>query len=152
EPARDVLAVIALAGTPIVQDTLTLATATDFGELSRQITLLRGQNLVRTAGSRRADVVEPYHDRVREAVVERLDPGVRRKLHEQLATALEASASADHEALTIHWLGAGDKAKSAHHAQRAGSKALEALAFDRAARLFAMAIELAPPSGQESVR
>jgi eukaryotic-like serine/threonine-protein kinase len=152
EPARHVLAIIALAGVPIAQETLSVASGTDFGQVAKEIALLRGQNLVRTGGSRKTDVVEPYHDRVREAVVERLDGEARRKLHERLAVALETSDRADDDALAIHWLGAGEKVKSAHYAERAGKKALEALAFDRAARLFAMAIDLAQPVGADSMR
>lgn len=148
EPAaRAVLSVVALAGTPLVQETAARAADMEFGALSRLLTLLRSQSFVRTSGARRSDVVEPYHDRVREAVVDRLAPDVRRKLHGKLAHALEASGDADPEALAVHFHGAGDMAKAAEHAARAGDEASSALAFDRAARLYEMALTWRPLGG-----
>ncbi|MEZ4295131.1 MAG: AAA family ATPase, partial [Polyangiaceae bacterium] len=153
EPAaRAVLSVVALAGTPLVQETAARAADMDFGALSRLVTLLRQQNLVRTAGARRADTVEPYHDRVREAVVDRLSPDARRALHSKLAIALEVSGDADLEALAIHFHGAGEIERAADYAARAGDEASLALAFDRAARLYEMALSWRPRRGLDGAR
>lgn len=141
EPAaRAVLSVVALAGTPLVQETAARAAGMEFGALSRLLTLLRSQSFVRTSGGRRSDTVEPYHDRVREAVVDHLDPAQRRELHAKLAAALEASGHADLEALAVHFHGAGEVDRAAEYAARAGDEASSALAFDRAARLYERAL------------
>jgi len=153
EPAaRAVLSIVALAGKPIAQETAARAAEMDFGGLSRMVTHLRTQNLVRTGGARRSDNVEPYHDRVREAVVERLDPQAKQRLHGKLALALEASAHADLEALAVHFHGAGDAERAAEYAARAASEALSALAFDRAARLYERSLTWRPLSGMEGAR
>ncbi|MFO0588753.1 MAG: protein kinase [Polyangiaceae bacterium] len=150
--ARAVLSLVALAGTPLVQETAANAARMDFGALSRVVTQLRSQNLVRTGGSRRSDVVEPYHDRVREAVVERLEPDTRKELHGRLATALEASGHADLEALAVHFHGAGDVGRAADYVTRAAEEASRALAFDRAARLYERSIAWRPLAGIEGAR
>ncbi len=151
EPAaRHVLSIVALAGTPLAQETAARAAEMDFSALARIVTPLRAQNLVRTMGVRRSDLVEPYHDRVREAVVERLPPDERRKLHGRLALALEASGEADPEALAVHFEGAGDRNRASEYAESAADDAAQKLAFDRAARLFRRALELRPREASES--
>jgi serine/threonine protein kinase len=153
EPAaRAVLSVVALAGTPLLQETAARACDIEFGALSRVLTLLRAQNLVRTSGGRRTDVVEPYHDRVREAVVERLDAPTRIRLHKKLALALEASGHADLEALAVHFHGAGEVDRAASFAARAAEEASAALAFDRAARLYERSLAWRTPEGLEGAR
>ncbi len=153
EPAaRAVLSVVALAGTPLVQETAAHAADMDFAALSRIVTHLRTQNLVRTGGGRKSDFVEPYHDRVREAVVERLEPAVRKRLHGRLAAALEASGHADLEALAVHFHGAGDIDRAADFITRAADEATRALAFDRAARLYERSLQWKSIGGIEGAR
>ena len=124
----------------------------DFAALARIVTPLRAQNLVRTMGVRRSDLVEPYHDRVREAVVERLPPEERKRLHGRLALALEASGEADPEALAVHFEGSGDLIKASEYAESAADAAAQKLAFDRAAQLLAEHREVfRPPERGEHV-
>src|SRR3954463_8012506 len=99
----------------------------DFAEFTRRVSYLRVANLVRTTASRGLTAVEPYHDRVRAAVLRRLDPAPKRMHHQRLALALEASERADPEALYAHWLGAGDGARAAQYAARAAEQAAHAL-------------------------
>ncbi len=143
--ARSLLELVAVAGAPVTQETAAQAALVEFSELSREAGLLRAQNLVRTGGVRRTDTVETYHDRVREAVLLNLSAEARVSWHRRLAIALEAFAETDPETLAIHWRGAGDRSRAADHASRAAAEATEALAFDRAARLYQLAIELHPP-------
>ncbi len=150
--ARSVLSVVAIAGTPLVQETAAHAADMDFAALSRVVTQLRTQNFVRTGGGRRSDFVEPYHDRVREAVVERLDPEERKRLHGRLAVALEASGHADLEALAVHFHGAGEIDRAADFAARAADEASHALAFDRAARLYERSLAWKALLGVEGAR
>src|SRR5204863_3216256 len=79
--ARQVADLVAIAGEPIARRLISAATNLAAPELSRQLTHLRGQRVVRTAGSRADDTIEPYHDRVREALVATLPAERRVKLH-----------------------------------------------------------------------
>ena len=147
--ARELLELVTVAGAPLVQETAAHAASVDFSEFTRRVAVLRAENLVRTNGARRADWVEPYHDRVREAVMLRLDRETERAAHLRLVLALEASGKADPEALAEHWRGAGDLSKAASYALWAAGLATEALAFDRAARLYKLALALKPILGLE---
>jgi hypothetical protein len=144
-PARELLEILAVAGAPLMQETLAQAGGSQFGMFSEQVAQLRGEHLVRMTGPLRTDLIEPYHDRVREAVLEHMDAEARKVWHQRLALALEASRRADAEALAIHWREEGDFARAAMYAGRAADEASGVLAFDRAARLYQMALELQPP-------
>src|SRR5262249_51675157 len=133
----------------LIQETASAAAAIDFAEFNKRAAVLRIANLVRTGGARRTDTIEPYHDRVREAVLQHLDPRTRKKCHERLALALEAAGRADPEALSVHWRGAGDTERAAHYAVIAAREAADALAFDRSARFYRLAIELRPIEGPQ---
>jgi hypothetical protein len=113
----------------------------DFVDLSRLALRLRLANFMRASGSR-AGSVELLHDRVREAVLSHLPEGQRRGSHRRLAVALEASGNAEPEQLAVQWQGAGDHARATQYFTCAGDQAADALAFDRASRLYRAALEL----------
>jgi serine/threonine protein kinase len=139
EVSRRLLELVSLAGGPLPQRTL--AQAAEIGaEFSRQAGILRVAHFVRTNGSRDSDLMETYHDRVRNAVVSHLTPDQTRAHHLRLALSLETSRVADPEALATHWFGAGVPEKAASYALTAASNADRALAFERAARLYGMAL------------
>jgi len=139
-----VLELLSLAGAPIEQETCAHAAGIAVGEFPQTAAQLRTANLARTGGARKLDRIEPYHDRVRDTVLAQLDADRRRALHGDLARALEASGHADPEALAVHHQGAGDRDKAATYAVAAAAAATRAVAFDRAARLYQMALELVP--------
>jgi serine/threonine protein kinase len=141
-PARRVLEVVALAGGRLLQQTAAQAAAMSFGDFAKEVALLRVAHFLRTSGMRASDHVEPYHDRVRKAVLSHLDAPAARDHHRRLALAFETTGQADAEALTIHWREAGDAGKAAHFAQIAAEKATKALAFDRAARFYQICLDL----------
>jgi serine/threonine protein kinase/tetratricopeptide (TPR) repeat protein len=145
---RAVLAHVCIAGGPIGQEVCAHAAGIPFDELLQSITTLRAANLVRTHGIRRGDAVEPYHDRVREAVVAALDAGERKDIHGRLARALEASGQVDPERLAVHHAESGDHRRAARYAARAADRAAASLAFDRAATLYRRALELDPTTQQ----
>ena len=70
----------------------------------------------------------------------RLPLQVLRERHGHLAAVLEATPGADLEALALHMLGAGNKQRGAHYADRAAEEAASKLAFLQAARLFRLAL------------
>jgi len=141
-PARALLEVTAVAGRPI--DVAVANTAAELlpGDFA-VVAALRAKQLVRT---RITDVreIEPYHDRVRETIAASLSPDARAATHRRLAHALEASGRADPEALAVHFRAAGDPDHAARYALVAADQAAGALAFERAARLYRLAIELQP--------
>ena len=148
------LELVAVAGTPIDNEVLARALDISFAELTRQIAVLRTASLVRARGARRADRVEPYHDRVRHAVLSTLDDEARRVVHHQLARAIESSARSDAEALAVHYGLAGDRPQAARFASLAAETASRGLAFEQAARLFRLALDQLPdaPSQTQNAR
>lgn len=143
EDARRLLELVAISGRPMEQSVI--ADAVDLGpRYASVIALLRAGCLIRTRGTGDYDRVEIYHDRIRETMVQRLDENYVCSLHARLARALEVSKTASPEALVFHFHGAGDDERAGDHASRAADKAAEALAFDRAAELYRIAIEYLP--------
>ncbi len=140
DAARTVLRVVCVSGAPLPARALGRATGLEASQLARLVSMLRVVQLVRTTGVPPEDTLEPYHDRVRASVLAHLDPDTLRATHRAIALALEA-ASGDHEALTLHWCGAGDPGRAAPHAERAAEAAAQALAFEHAARFYRLAAE-----------
>ncbi|HEX5063787.1 MAG TPA: AAA family ATPase [Kofleriaceae bacterium] len=148
--ARVVLEVVSLAGEPLHHDTIVRAADLAPEQLVRVLSLLRVANLVRTTGAGADDSVEPYHDRVRAAIVGHLDADRRRELHHALAIALEASQRRGHEPmLAFHWQEAGRSDLAAGHAAAAAAAAVDTLAFERAVRFYRLALELGHPDRGE---
>ncbi|MFT3694066.1 MAG: protein kinase [Kofleriaceae bacterium] len=141
---RRVLELLSLAGAPLDQETVAHAANIAVGDFAQVAAQLRTQNFASTGGARKLDRIETYHDRVRDTVLQELDADRRKALHRDLSRALEASGRADNETLAVHFAGAGDTEKAASYAVDAAAAAGRAVAFDRAARLYQMAIDLAP--------
>ena len=145
EPARRMLSLLAVAGQPLDVDLVTRAAALE-GGAEPALAALRAAHLARTrtqTGSSREEI-ETYHDRIREVVLARLGPEEIRAEHARLAAALESSGRVDPEVLAAHHELAGDTARAAEYALAAAMNADEALAFDRAARLYRVALALDP--------
>jgi hypothetical protein len=140
-PARRLLSVVAVAARPIQRATATRAAALGPEKL-RAITNLTNDRWVRTRGEREADEVEMIHDRMREVIVATLSEADLIDCHRRLAETLESDGNANADSLVEHWLGAKDSERAARHARQAAARATETLAFDRAARLYRLAIDL----------
>jgi hypothetical protein len=138
--ARALLEVVAVAGRPTEQG-VALRAAGQRPEALPKLGLLRSEHLVRTRGVRLHDWVEPYHDRIREAVLAGLAPERKRALHLALGEALVDQKSTDVETLAAHFVGALDRPRARKYARLAAERAAAALAFDRAASLFSAALE-----------
>jgi len=143
EPARRLLTVVAVAGRPIDLGAAFHAAALDH-EGDAALAALRAVHFVRTRRSTGWDEVETYHDRLGAAVIGGLEPEELRRLHERLALALLASGRADPERLAEHFREGGHLQQAADHAVAAAAAAANALAFDRAARLYRLALSLRP--------
>jgi serine/threonine protein kinase/tetratricopeptide (TPR) repeat protein len=142
---REMAELVAVAGKPLPQEIVAAAARFAPAAFTRSAATLRATNLVRTGGASWSDAIEPYHDRVREAVLTQLPAARRAALHEALAIAFEASSSDDPETLAVHWREAGKAQLSARYAGAAGDQAARAFAFERAAQWYEQALELLPP-------
>jgi hypothetical protein len=138
--ARSLLDVVAVAGCPLDREIARQASGLENEEPS--LGLLRANHLLRGAGSGDEEKIETYHDRIRETVVSGLSQDALEEIHQKLAVALEVSRFADAETLALHYQGAGAPEQAAGYAAEAASRATSALAFDRAARLYQLALEL----------
>jgi hypothetical protein len=147
--ARGLLELVCVAGLPIQQEIAAHAAAIEIGQMLQLVSNLRAAHFARTSGMRRQDSIEPYHDRVRETVLARIDPATRKEWHGRLALALENAKHGDMETLAIHWQGAENHARAGEYALRAADEAAAALAFNRAVRLYRLAQELRPLRGTE---
>jgi serine/threonine protein kinase len=139
--ARQVLALVAAAGMPIAQGTVADAAGIPFTSLAEHAATLHAAKLVRLRGGRPDDPVEPFHDRVREAVYARVDARERASMHAALGHALEGRRAGP-ELLFRHFAAANDAARAARYAEIAAENAARALAFDRAAALYENALAL----------
>jgi len=104
--------------------------------------LLRSARLVVSHGLGDDDPIETAHDRVREAIAQSLGDERRRSCHAGIAEALAKREDADPEAVFDHFRAAGDTERAKAWALPAAEAADGALAFLRAAGLYAAAIEL----------
>ncbi|MCE9575875.1 MAG: serine/threonine-protein kinase PknK, partial [Deltaproteobacteria bacterium] len=145
EPStRRLLEIVALAGAPVEQEAAARAAGLEPSALGRHAQVLRVEHLARTSGPRGVDVIEPFHDRIRDTVLASVDAAVAPTLHLRLARALEATSRADPAALARHLRAAGEPERAAHYAGLGAEQATRALAFDRAADLYRLALALWP--------
>jgi hypothetical protein len=141
--SRRIMELVCVAPGPIAQEALLVAADVAPEAFGRHMARLRVGHLVSVTGVRTSDTAEPYHDRLRAAVLARLDGAARADHHRALGRALESTRSADVEALALHWREAGEPGRATEYAVRAADAAVDALAFDQAAKLYTTALELA---------
>ena len=142
--SQRLLEVIVLAGDPLPQRVLATAAGLVLGSegWERGISALVEESLVRRRGRQGSDLVESYHDRIRETVASSLDEVTSRRLHVQLAQAVEAWDRERTDMLARYWLSADDHERAKRYACEAAAEARTKLAFDRAAQLYRTAAEL----------
>ena len=139
--ARALLAVCAAARQPLALELAALAAG---GDAATAITVLRAERLVRTHRRGDALLLEPAHDRVRDAALDRLDDDARRAVHAALATAMESRPGTPAIDVVEHCLAAGEHERAARHARAAANQAEEALAFHVAAELYRTVLDVEP--------
>jgi hypothetical protein len=137
--ATTVLELVAVAGRPVRDEIVAQLIAAEV-DLGGALGELRRAKLVRGIGTGEQRAIAIYDDSIRDAVLARMAEGLIRNWHRRLATAIEASPEPDLEALTDHLLGAQDEARAGIYAIRAASQAMQALAFDKAADLYEIAV------------
>ncbi len=142
--ARRLLEVIAIAGVPLDPSVAARAAELSSDEAAQWTALLRVANLIRASWQGEHEQLEPYNDRVREAVLRRIDDPARSEHHRRLAEALQVTGAAheDPQSLIRHLVMADQSMQAASQADQAACRAMKAFAFQRAAELFRVALQL----------
>ncbi len=148
EHARVMLEVISVCGQPTARAVIRRVASLDDQEPAL-LSLLRKELLIRQSVQRAGEPLETYHDRVREAVASRLAPTRKRQIHLDLARALLEQRGLDPEVIGQHFIQGGAPEHAITHLLRAAKQAHQALAFERAARLYAQLLSLRPWSASE---
>jgi serine/threonine protein kinase len=149
EDSRRLLEVASVAARPTPVSVCMRAAGHHSDEL-KSLSILRTEHLIRIHQGETEEELAVYHDRIRESVVAALDPHSRRRYHLRLAQSWENVHGADPELLMGHFLEAGVNEKAEEYALQSADRAFESLAFDRAARLYRVVLELA--GGDDSKR
>ncbi len=144
EPARRVIELLAVAGHPLPEPVVRTAAGLTPERWTSALAELRTASLLRRRGAERK--LETFHDRIREATLAALSPDASKNRHLALATTMEASGDPDPESLATHFVAAGEPGRAGHYARLAAERAAATLAFDRAAELYQLAVELAHES------
>jgi tetratricopeptide (TPR) repeat protein len=150
--ARALLELVCVAGAPIARDVAMVACRIDGVAFERAASALRVASLGRELRRGKDLALEPYHDRVREAVSRRLEPAHRRGLHAALAAALERVDARDPQLLLRHFVLAELPERAARYAEDAARRSMEAHAFDQAAELWQVALDLVPRDPDDARR
>ena len=139
--ARELLEVVAVAGRPI-SIAVANAAANLHAEDAAMQARLRADHLLRTRVRSGREELDTYHDRIREAILSSLDMDRRRAHHLTIAETLLAQGRRDPELLAVHYRGAGNHGRAATYAYEAAERAAAALAFEHAAHLYQMVLEV----------
>lgn len=140
--ARDLLRILSVAGQPIAQDVAFAAAGLgeDAFSIGRDLCVAQ---LARTHNAAEEELLESFHDRIREAVAQGLSAQERLSSHHAIATALEGAGHVDPERLATHWDAAGETRRASPYYEEAAARAYDALAFNRAVQLYERCIVLA---------
>lgn len=146
---RALLELASIATRPLPRRVL-LAAAGEGGHALSEVVRLARKRLLRETATSGELAIEPFHSRVRDAVLGATGADHRRRRHRALADALLAEAEPDADALVDQLLGAGDPAAAARFALVAAKKAHDTLAFDRAVHLYRIALDPGEGAGTSS--
>ncbi|HEY1812618.1 MAG TPA: protein kinase [Kofleriaceae bacterium] len=150
--ARRVLAGLAIAGAPIAREVALELAGLAGADAEAALDRLVHAQLVRVHGPRKSDIVEPFHDRVTEAVLAHEPASELRGLHGQLGRSLEERGGALPDVLFGHFDAAGDKERATRYLVLAAEHALGTFAFGRAVELYRHALAtLSPMPRQRSM-
>ena len=144
QPSHELLQLLALANRPLQRELLLRAARS--GDVRSeidwhdQLLALQRVGLLRIVPGARESAFESYHDRLREAVSATIEAGVKRGLHARLAEAEAASPAPDPEFLAYQYEGAQQLEAAARFAELGGDRAFAAIALDRAAELYSVAL------------
>lgn len=140
--ARSILEAISLSAAPLTQEAACHAAGLPRWDAAK-IDELRLAKLVRSLGRNPRAALEPYHDHVRERLIETMTSERRRAVHANLAEFLEKDRRVDADAIAHHHAAAENAERAIAWMRRAALEATDSLAFARAAELYAKAAAIA---------
>ncbi len=150
--ARSIVELMAVFGRPIAPAVLASAAEAGDDVVYEEVReLIRRQVLVENSGE--PFEVALFHDRLRETVLESLEPGRRRDLHRRLGIAIEThyrDLTPHLEALARHFWAAGEREKVRRYALDAARNAENMHASDLAIELFEYALSCMTPEERAS--
>lgn len=129
---------ICVSGSPVSE--AVIADVVGCSDLSREVVALAAHRLIRERTATAPDALVPFHDGIREAFLRTLSEQHQAGLHLRLAHAHEKQGVREAEAIARHYAAAGHQNRASRWAEIAGDSAAAALAFDRAAGWFKMAL------------
>jgi len=143
DAVRALVEVTSLASIPLPTPIAFRVLGVDPADGRRALAAGRDAALVRLADTA-AEAIEPFHDRVRESVLEALDEARRVELHAKIAAAIEVSELAERrpDVLANHLLGAGRLADARVALVAAARIATAAAGFDAAVAAYERALAL----------
>lgn len=139
EGARSLLEAVAIAGRPLSRATAVAVSNAEDGSVAALV----AARLLRT-GARGTDALETYHDRIRETVCAAITSERARALHVAIGSVLERDPKTPALVLAQHFVEGDVPDKALQFSRAAAEEAARALAFDRAADLFQIAVARAP--------
>ncbi len=139
DEAKRLIEIIAVASRPIPEVVAFEAATLNSGQLE-MVKRLKNHHLL-AVRARAEPLLESFHDRIRESVLQGLQPEQLRARHLALGEAWERQ-KADPLTLLEHFRAAEDAPRTRRYARRAAERAAEALAFEQAALLYREAMEL----------
>ncbi len=152
--ARELVEVLAVAARPTPVEML--ATIPGLSIDPETLNLLRAGRLIRSRSTygptdKSVEELETYHDRIREPVAVGLSAERLQTCNLVLARAWASRQDADPETVAIHFRGAGLPLEASPFAAAAALQAEQAYAFERAIRLYQLALD-APLESAERCR
>lgn len=141
---RQLVEVCSLVGVPLPLSVLRVVLDADVESAHRAAQLGRSVHLLRLTPRGDATTVEPYHDRVREAVSAQLADDTSTQYRERLIDVLRQTGFDEREPMTYVrcLVDVGRDAEAAEEALNAARVSGEALAFEQAADLYQLARRL----------
>jgi len=135
---RHLLELVAVAGQPTAM--AVLRTCGPMANVLAARDELLAARFARVRGAAEHEELDTYHDRIRSAVVGGFAPLTLVSRHRELACGLETASAEDSERIAVHFDQARQPASAATYALRAARRAVQALAFNKAARFFELAL------------
>ncbi|AOT08389.1 serine/threonine-protein kinase PknK [Pseudoalteromonas luteoviolacea] len=137
--AKSLMEVICAASRPLSKK-LVLAVVDANSDAQKLLSSLQSARLVRSYGARPGMIIEPYHDRIRTAVLDLMNTSETKQLNLRWAEVLEQQFP-EPDLLAYHYH-LGDKlAKAADYAIDAARRAEKSMAFDQAAIHYEKALD-----------
>jgi serine/threonine protein kinase len=137
---RRLLETLAVAAQPLSESVAYMAAGCD---VTNRPTLFRlaVERFLRVREADGSRQLEIYHDRLRAMVVASMSVATRQQRNHDLAAALETDAGVDPARLSFHRREAGDFERASQSALTAADQAAAALAFERAAHWYQVALD-----------